>query len=160
MNIVGGIINGILFLHSANLIHRDLKLDNIMLDSSMNPRISDFGASFQKPIKAIDKMTEQFMETRLRSESSDSLLSKAEDTDSPPPSPQSPQQKVHEEKKKRVSRRLSMWNTRAGLGTPTYMSPELIPIPIGKKLTFSRASDVFAFGVILWYVYDRIKASL
>ena len=104
MKIVGGIINGVSFLHSASLIHRDLKLDNIMLDSSMRPRISDFGASFQKPFDhSLDNISKAFT-TRLRSESSDSIV-----TDDPL-TPEKP-------RKRALSRRLSMWNTRAGLGT-------------------------------------------
>ena len=42
-------------------------------------------------------------------------------------------------------------------GTPIYLSPELIPIPIGKKLSFSRASDVFAFGIVLWELWSRSR---
>ena len=42
-------------------------------------------------------------------------------------------------------------------GTPIYLSPELIPIPIGKKLSFSRGTDVFAFGIVLWELWARSR---
>eukprot|EP00937_MAST-01D_sp_MAST-1D-sp2_P002932 g2932.t1 len=37
------IIEGVQFLHAASIIHRDLKLGNIFLDSGMNIKLGDFG---------------------------------------------------------------------------------------------------------------------
>lgn len=41
--IIFGVCNGLAFLHSKNILHRDIKSSNVLVDENWNARISDFG---------------------------------------------------------------------------------------------------------------------
>jgi serine/threonine protein kinase len=43
--IIKGICEGVCYLHQQPIVHMDLKPDNILLDDTMLPKITDFGIS-------------------------------------------------------------------------------------------------------------------
>ena len=43
--IFADIVIGLLSIHGKNVLHRDIKLDNILLDENFRPKICDFGVS-------------------------------------------------------------------------------------------------------------------
>lgn len=51
------IIEGIGYIHTQRILHRDIKLDNILLDGKGNVKIADFGVS--KSVKKNETMYEQ-----------------------------------------------------------------------------------------------------
>eukprot|EP01087_Luapelamoeba_hula_P013242 TRINITY_DN3788_c0_g2_i1.p1 TRINITY_DN3788_c0_g2~~TRINITY_DN3788_c0_g2_i1.p1 ORF type:complete len:1605 (+),score=191.21 TRINITY_DN3788_c0_g2_i1:33-4847(+) len=82
---------GMHFLHSSGILHRDLKSPNILLDDNWNAKISDFGL------------------TKLKEQDSGSNMDKL-------------------------------------AGSLLWTAPEIL----GETASFSEASDVYSFGIVLW----------
>ena len=52
ISLLCSICYGVKFLHDNQIIHRDLKLANILIDKHMCPKITDFGEAYHPRISA------------------------------------------------------------------------------------------------------------
>ena len=51
------ILDAVNYMHSNGIVHRDLKLENIMIDKELNVKIADFGFSLNEGIEELSSFS-------------------------------------------------------------------------------------------------------
>ena len=141
------------FLHSNNLIHRDLKTDNIMIDHFGNLKLIDFGIALQGKEKWINMESSEYSLTPSYMAPEIAIQAQEEDEE-------------EEEEYIKPNKKISNVNLNKNLNeiqrkrtlSNNYSNLHLDNInDNGKWILITNKYDVWTFGLIMAYLFTRCK---
>jgi mitogen-activated protein kinase 1/3 len=136
-NILYNLLCALNYLASANVIHRDIKPGNILMNKYCQIRICDFGLARTLPKSAIDAnsiypfpVRKSIMDKQIHVTAQSSIRSKII-------------KKIHATSKERTQRKR---NLSSHVGSRWYRAPEIILV----EKNYDHAIDTWSVGVILY----------
>ena len=146
MSILLDVVEGMAFLHSIGIAHRDLKCANVMLShvgpTALRAKVSDFGLS--SALSELGRTSARKNDTKAAERTNLSFFfsSKTDSTQT---------------RSKEMSTGSSMSSVRSTTprGTPLFMAPEILRAIDSPDVSSTAQVDMYAFGIIMWMVLTR-----
>ena len=154
------------FLHSNNLIHRDLKTDNIMIDYFGNLKLIDFGIALQGKEKWINMESSDYSLTP--SYMAPEIAFQAQEDDEEEEEENEEEENEEEEyikpkkftSNKNINNKLIENNFRKRTLSYNYSNINIKNIDYcdnGKWILITNKYDIWTFGLIMAYLFTRCK---
>jgi serine/threonine protein kinase len=131
------VAQGMGYLHSKHILHRDLKPGNILMSEDGTPKIADFGLSRLDSATATPQ--------QLQKEHAKEQTSEKQD-----------QEQAQEQQDVDGEKAVWMSEMTSNIGTPVYMAPELMNADSATSLC-SGSIDIYSFGILMYAVLTRRK---